>query len=151
MSFKSIEDIIKYAIEKEAEAVKFYTDAGKQEKYSAARKTFESFADEEKKHKVMLENLDPKNVAGFKPAGIADLKRSDYMVDIAYKAGMSYPDILRLAMKREEKAKKFYDDCAGRVDAGGHKKLFQMLSQEEAKHKLALETLYDNIMAKGGD
>ena len=151
MSFKSIEDIIKYAIEKETEAMKFYTEASRQEKYSAARKTFESFANEEKKHKTMLEELDPKSVAGFNPARIADLKRSDYMVDIEYKAGMSYPDILRLAMKREEKAKKFYDDCVARVDAGGQKKLFQMLSQEEAKHKLALETLYDNIMAKGGD
>ena len=29
--------------------------------------------------------------------------------------------------------------------------LFKMLSQEEAKHKLALETLYDDFMATQGD
>jgi hypothetical protein len=32
-----------------------------------------------------------------------------------------------------------------------HKKLFSLLSQEEAKHKLRLETLYDDYMAKMGD
>jgi len=73
------------------------------------------------------------------------------MVDIEFKPGMPYTDILRLAMKREENAKKFYDDCVNLVAGEDQQKLFQMLSQEEAKHKLALETLYDNEMAKGGD
>ena len=88
---------------------------------------------------------------GYEFKKIADLKRSDYMVDIEFKSGMPYTDILRLAMKQEENAKKFYDDCVNLVAGADQQKLFQMLSQEEAKHKLALETLYDNEMAKGGD
>lgn len=151
MSFETFEDIIKYAVEKESEAIQFYTDAAAQEQYAAAKGTFLKFAEEEKKHKALFEDLGSSAVAEYKMTKIPDLKRSDYMVDIEYKAGMSYPDILRLAMKREEKAKKFYADCVGRVDGEDPKKLFQMLSQEEAKHKLALETLYDDQMAKGGD
>jgi len=30
-------------------------------------------------------------------------------------------------------------------------RLFRMLAQEEAKHKLALETIYDDFMASQGD
>ncbi|MDX1765121.1 MAG: ferritin family protein [bacterium] len=151
MSFATFEDIVKYAVEKETEAVQFYTEASRQEQYAAAKDTFLAFAEEEKKHKAMFEKFDPAAIAKYEFTNIADLKRSDYMVEAEYKQGMAYPDILRLAMKREENAKKFYDDCVRLAAQEEQKKLFQMLSQEEAKHKLALETLYDDEMAKSGD
>lgn len=151
MSFETFEDIINYAVEKESEAIQFYTEASQQEQYAAAKSTFLQFAGEEKKHKALFEDLGSSTASEYKLTKIPDLKRSDYMVELEYKPGMSYPDILALAMKREEKAKNFYDDCVGRVDGEDRKKLFQMLAQEESKHKLALETLYDDEMAKGGD
>jgi rubrerythrin len=151
MSFATFSDIVTYAVEKEAEAIRFYTDASGQEQYAAAKETFLAFAEEEKKHKALFENLDPQVVANYKFRNIADLKRSDYMVETEHKPGMPYVDILRLAMKREEHAKKFYDDCVALVEGDEQKKLFQMLSQEESKHKLILETMYDDTMAKAGD
>jgi rubrerythrin len=151
MSFETFEDIVNYAVEKESEAIQFYTDASQQEQYAAAKETFLRFAGEEKKHKALFQDLNNSLVAEHKTAKIPDLKRSDYMVEIEYVPGMPYTDILAMAMKREEKAKKFYEDCVGKVDGEDRKKLFQMLSQEEAKHKLALETLYDDEMAKSGD
>ncbi len=151
MSFTTFKDIVTYAVEKEAEAIRFYTDASRQEEYAAAKGTFLAFAEEEKKHKALFENLDPQLVANYKFGKIPDLKRSDYMVETAYRPGMPYVDILRLAMKREEHAKKFYDDCVALVEGEDQKKLFQMLSQEESKHKLKLETMYDDAMAKAGD
>jgi rubrerythrin len=54
-------------------------------------------------------------------------------------------------MKREEKALQLYNDLLKEVETDDAKKLFQMLCQEEAKHKLKLETLYDDYMAKMGD
>lgn len=151
MSFATFQDIVKYAVEKETEAVQFYTEASRHEQYAAARDTFLAFAEEEKKHKALFEKFDPAAIANYQFSHIADLKRSDYMVETEYKRGMAYPDILRLAMKREENAKKFYDDCVRLAAQEEQKKLFQMLSQEEAKHKLVLETLYDDEMAKSGD
>jgi hypothetical protein len=35
---------------------------------------------------------------------ITDIKRSNYVVDLEYRRGIAYNDILMLAMKREEKA-----------------------------------------------
>ena len=82
---------------------------------------------------------------------IPDLKRSDYLVDIEYEPGMPYSDILRLAMKREENALKFYNDFSEKTGTPDHKRLFQVLAQEESKHKLKLETLLDDYLAELGD
>ncbi len=151
MRFESFEEIMDFAIEKEIEAARFYEEASKQEKYSGAREVFEAFSKEERKHQVMLENFSKEGMEQRKIEEIPDLKRSDYVVDIEYEPGMAYADILRLAAKREEKALKFYRAFGEASGDEGHKKLFQILAQEEAKHKLKLETLLDDYLAEMGD
>jgi rubrerythrin len=151
MVFETFEEIMEYAISKEKEAAKFYEEASKQEQYSGAKETFLGFSKEERKHQDMLENFSKENVEHYKIQKIPDLKRSDYLVDLNYEPGMPYADILRLAMKREEKALKFYTDFGERTQKEAHQKLFQVLSQEEAKHKLKLETMLDDYLAKMGD
>ena len=153
MDFVSFEDLIKFAIEKEKEAVAFYEDAGRQETYAGAKETFEEFAREERKHQSMLEGFlkGTFKISDYEFKWIPDMKRSDYMVDIEYQAGMHYEDMLRLAMKREEKSLKLYNELMEKTEKEDLTTLFKMLSQEEAKHKLALETMYDDYMATQGD
>jgi len=153
MQFKSFEEIIAFAIDKEKEAVAFYEEASAQESYSGAKKTFQEFAQEERKHQALFEGFlrgDTK-LPDYELKWIPDMKRSDYMVDITYQKGMPYADILRLAMKREEASLSMYNELARQTDKKDLIKVFQMLSQEEAKHKLTLETLYDDYMAEMGD
>ena len=151
MSFESFEEIVDYAIDKEKEAASFYEEASRQEKYSGAKDIFEAFAKEERKHEAMLENFSKDNIEHYKIEKIPDLKRSEYIVDLEYKPAMPYADILRLAMKREEKAMKFYADFGDKTGNEEHRKLFQVLAQEEAKHKLKLETMLDDHLAEMGD
>ena len=153
MSFENFEEIIHFAIEKEKEAVAFYEDVSKQEPYSGAKDAFVEFAREERKHQALLEDFlkGKKIVTDYQFKWIPDLKRSDYMVDVVYEKGMHYTDILRLAMKREEKSLKLYNELAQKTDKEDLNNLLKILCQEEAKHKLALETLYDDYMAKQGD
>ena len=151
MSFESFEEIMNYAIGKEKEAVVFYEEISNHEKFSGIREAFKSFAKEEQKHVDMLTNFSKENVEHYKIEKIPDLKRSDYLVDIDYEPGMTYPDILRLAIKREEKAVKLYADFSKEANKEEHKKLFQVLAQEESKHKLKLETILDDYMADMGD
>jgi rubrerythrin len=73
------------------------------------------------------------------------------VVDLTYRPGMAYNEILMVAMKREEKALKLYNEMLSHAETADQKKLFKVLCQEEAKHKLAFETLYDDYMAKMGD
>ena len=80
------------------------------------------------------------------------MKRSDYMVDVTYEKGMHYTEILRLAMKREEAALQLYNELAVKAaDKPEFIQVFKILSQEEAKHKNILETIYDDYMAEQGD
>jgi len=153
MDFNSTEEILNYAIEREKEAAEFYEEISRKEAFSGTKKSFEEFAKEERKHQTMLEDfsINKEKIAEYKLTWITDIKRSDYLVDIEYEPGMHYTDILRLAMKKEEKALKLYNDLAQKTDNQDVIKLFQILSQEEAKHKGFLERLYDDYMAEQGD
>ena len=155
MEFKSIQDILDFAISKEKEAADFYTEAGKEESMSGAKDMLKEFAQEERKHQTLLEEFKQKGFASgisdYEFKWITDIKRSNYVVDLEYRKGMAYNELLMLAMKREEKALALYNEMLVKADTAEGKKLFKMLCQEEAKHKLALETLYDDYMAEMGD
>ncbi len=153
MNFESIVEILKYAIEKEKEAAEFYLEISRQEPFAGAKETFEQFAAEERKHQVLLEEFEAskEKIAEYELKWIPDMKRSDYMVDMEYEKGMHYTDILRLAMKREEKALKLYNELQSKTRDEAYLQLFKILAQQEAKHKRALETLYDDHMAEQGD
>lgn len=153
MNFKSIENIIEFALEKEISAVEFYDELSKRETISGAKETFESFSKEEQKHVKLLENYlkDKKLLEEYEFKGITDLKISDYIVDVEYEKGMSYPDHLRLAMKREEKSYKLYNELGEITKDQEHFKIFQVLAQEELKHKNIIETIYDDYLAEQGN
>jgi len=153
MSFQSIEEIINFAIENEKDAIAFYTDLSEQETFASARKTFIEFAEEEKKHQKMLEDFsgNKEKIASYQYKWVPDIKRSDYMTEITYKPGMPYEDILLLAMKREEKSLKLYNELAGKTENDACIQLFKALAQEEAKHKLGIESIFDDIRAEQGD
>jgi rubrerythrin len=155
MQFENLKAIINFAIEKEKEAADFYDDVSEREVFSGSKQMLKEFANEERKHQAMLENFltkgVDKSVAEYKLKWIPDIKRSDYVIDMEYKDGMGYTELLMLAMKREEKALKLYNELEKEVEGAENKKVFQVLAQEEAKHKLFLETTYDDYMAKMGD
>lgn len=153
MSFESLEEILRFAIDREGEAAAFYEDLARRETFSGARETFESFAREERKHESLLDAFlkGEKTLGGYDFKWIPDLKRSNYSIAMNYEEGMGYADILRLATKREEASLELYNELADKADRPEALELFQMLSQEEAKHKLALETMLDDYLAEQGD
>ena len=151
MEFESFQDIIDFAIEKEKEAKAFYEEVSEMESLTGYRELFKEFAAEEQKHVQLLQGVGEKGIERYKFKWIPDLKRSNFLVDIEYEKGMGYKDMLHLAIKREEKALALYNDLQVKADQDELKKLFKVLCQEEAKHKLKLETMYDDYMAEMGD
>jgi rubrerythrin len=155
MDFDNLGSLIAFAIEKEKEAADFYEENSEAEMMSGKRQMLKEFAAEERKHQRMLEDYLATGIAEkieeYRFEWITDIKRSDYVDAIEYKPGMAYNELLMLAMKREEAALKLYNQLLKKADSDGAKTLFKMLCQEEAKHKLALETLYDDYMAQMGD
>ncbi len=156
MHFENLADIIDFAIEKEREAAEFYQKiSNDEEDFSGSKQMFAEFAAEEQKHERILMEFKTKGISKslqeYQLKWITDIKRSNYLVDVSYEKGMPYNEILLLAMKREEKALKLYNDFLENADTNESRTLFKILCQEEAKHKLALETIYDDYMAKMGD
>jgi len=153
MKFGSFEELVNYAIEKEKEAAAFYDEVAGQETFSGSKDMLADFANEERKHQKMLEGIlsDKGKLSDYKLTWIPDMKRSNYLVEMKYQKGMHYKDILAIAMKREEKALEFYNDAGRESKNKDHAKMFKILAQEESKHKLGLEKMYDDYMAKQGD
>jgi rubrerythrin len=155
MDFRNLEDIIDFAIEKEKEAAEFYLSISDQERFAGKKQMLLEFAEQEQKHRRLLEDLKAGQVAqqldDYKFKWIIDIKRSDYVEEVDYRPGMGYNELLMLAMKREEKALKLYNEMLANAQSEEQKKVFKVLCQEEAKHKLSLETMYDDFMAEMGD
>jgi rubrerythrin len=153
MEFSSITDIVDYAIEKEIEAAQFYEEAAGNIELVGASQVLKEYAAEERKHEQILKDFkgNKAKVTEYKFEKIQDIKRSDFLVEMTYRPDMNYEDLIRLAMKREEKANQLYLVLAKSADDANHAQFFEMLAQEELKHKNALEKLYDDHMAQMGD
>ncbi len=155
MDFNNLNEIIDFAIASEVESEEFYRSVAEQESFSGKKAMLLEYAAEEKKHQTLLEELKAgklgKNMEDYQFKWITDIKRSNYVHEVAYQPGMAYQEILMLASKREEKALKLYNDLQVKAETDDAKKVFKILCQEEAKHKLALETMLDDYLAEMGD
>ena len=144
--WKSVDEILNFAISQEEGAYRFYTDlAGRMERPWMS-KIFREFAKEEMGHKRKLQDVK----AGKKliPAEqkVLDLKIGDYLVEAEISPTMDYQDALIVAMKKEKKAFKMYMDLSEATDDANVKATFISLAQEEAKHKLRFEIEYDDYV-----
>jgi rubrerythrin len=155
MDFNNLTAIIDFAISQEQEAADFYRRVGEKEAREGKKHLFLQFADEEDKHRRLLENLKNGDAGraldDYPFTWITDIKRSNYAADLVYTPGMPYRDILMLAAKREEKSLALYNFLLIKAEDEATRKVFKMLCQEEAKHKLALEGILDAYMAEMGD
>jgi len=108
-------------------------------------------ADMERGHKAKLENLDMSYFSSQDLRPVADLKIADYLVDVTLTPESTYQDILLFAAKREKAAFNLYTDLAHAYSSVPDvKKIFEVLAQEEATHKLKLEREYDDNVYKEG-
>ena len=143
LSCHSTSDVIEFAIQKEERTIEFYRKCAERAKNPGLKQFFEEMADEEKNHLDMLRGLDLQALDEIKLQEIEDLKISDYLLDVSFDEGMSYPDALTLAMKKEQKALAFYSAWKNRCIDQKASRLFEILENQEAKHKRKLEVLYD--------
>ncbi len=143
MDEKEFRKIVQFAVEKEIGTFNLYARCGRIARYSGAKELFEELAKEEKGHRRLLENLSIGRVDGAQLEPVQDLRISDYLIEVECKPDSSYADILRLVMKNEEHSVKLYDDLKVSCRDEELKKLFAFLAQEESKHKLKFEKIYD--------
>lgn len=137
------DEIIRFAIDGEQEAVDAYTTASEMVTRVNVKEMLLDLARQEQVHKKKLESIDRERVADTAIVNVPDLRIADFMDDVTITADMGYQDILTVAMKREEKAHNLYTTLASNTEDAELRKVFELLAQEEAGHKLALEKEYD--------
>ncbi len=148
MDEKKFQEVIQFAIQREIESMGFYDKASKIVKHSGTRDLFLDFVKQEEGHKKKLEEVQAGKVGLEKIEKIPNLKISDYMIEAELKSDISYGDILRIAMKREERSVKLYTDLNEKNQNENLRNLFTFLIQEEGKHKYYIEKLYDDEILK---
>lgn len=144
-NFKNMDEILDFAIKREEESRNFYIQIAEKIKRPEMQKVFKNFADEELGHKKKIEAFKRREYIIPETKEIMDMKISDYMVDAELNPESDYQDILVLAMKKEKASFKLYSDLAKYTDNLEAGKLFLMLAQEEARHKLRFEIEYDDL------
>jgi rubrerythrin len=143
MKVTSVEEVLKFAIRKEADAAAFYRMAADRSN-PGVQKTFEELAKEEEGHKKRLEKFDPAKIEQMKVKETKGLGLAELMEDVPYSSDMNYADLLRMAIKNEEKSQQLYLSTSKMVKEPTLKKLLLVLAGEESTHKERLEKIYDS-------
>ncbi len=107
------------------------------------KKLLEELAKEEEGHRKKLEHFDRKKIEKMTVKETKGLGISEWMEDAPFSSDMNYADLLRMAIKNEERSQHLYTSTAQMVTEPTLKKLLLVLAQEESTHKERLEKLYD--------
>jgi len=143
MRLNSLEEILRFAIRKEADAATAYRIAADRAQ-PGVKKFFEELAEEEEKHKKKLEAFDLKKIGRVELKEPKGLGMSERMDDIPFGPELTYEELLRMAIKNEEKSQNLYTSTSKLVTDSNLKKLLLILAQEESTHKARLEKIYDD-------
>ncbi|MFH1115699.1 MAG: ferritin family protein [Pseudomonadota bacterium] len=144
--WKSVDEVLDYAIGQEEEAAQFYTDLAGRMDRPWMSEVFEQFANEENRHKKKLEDVKAGKRLLSVQEKVLDLKIGDYLVAPETTGELDYQQALVLAMKKEKKAFLLYNNLAELAQDENLKNVFLSLAQEEAKHKLRFEVEYDDYI-----
>ncbi len=150
MQNETIGSILKRAAAKEEGTYLLYKNAADNAKDPHAKTVLNKFADEELKHKQILENFSVEKLEKLKAETVETSRQgiTEFLNDTDDILGdqLEFKEVLVFAAKREKKAYEFYSNMSGNVENADLKKLFIWLAQEETKHQEDIEALFWEVM-----
>ena len=150
--YSSIETVLKRAIQLEIEAETLYSNAAGTVKDDAVSQRLQELGAQERGHKARLEEVLTGNVRWAirraKAEPVTDLRLSDHLIGGSLDPNADYQDVLLFAARREKTAHEFYKAMGEMVDDKLTQGLFEMLANEELRHKYILEKTYEDVVYK---
>ncbi len=141
MKFKSLRDILIFAMAKEESSVRFYKKLAVMVQKTETAMIFENLARREQEHSeaVRLELF--KQGFTLDDSTAEDAERdSEIYVELDQTAGrMSYLDALRVGVQKERASFKLYAELMALAEDLESRKMFLELAEEEMRHLLQLE------------
>src|SRR3989304_6198958 len=139
-------DLLDLAIYKEIASGALYTARRDKTQDPGAGALIGELAEEEKKHTRWLTEFKDKGAKQrWRTGVVADLKVSEHLTAADTLQGAGLQDTLVFAMRKEQQAVEFYSRMTGVLRTQTAKRLCQKLVNEELRHKLKLETMYDGL------
>ena len=137
------DEILEMAVAREVDANRFYEALAAQSKDPNTRNIFLELAAEELEHKAKLELEIMKTGrvvdVSKAPAGFNDDQYDYSQVDF----DVEFKDILLMGVQKEEASFRLYVDLAGMTHDHDSKETLLALAEEEAGHKMRLQTIFD--------
>jgi rubrerythrin len=144
-TLETFDRIMDFAIHEEEKAYDFYTTVARKVKHPWARKAFLKFAAEELKQKERLLKMKREGRVPAIMEKPADLKITDYVTaEVVLRGEIDTREALVIAIRAAKAAQRLYMDLAEKATDAGARVVLRALAVEEAKHKLTLETEYDD-------
>jgi rubrerythrin len=148
-----IDDLLNEAMNAEAKAQTFYTDASNKAQSQAGKKLFKELADFEGNHYERLKGIiDTRNQGNVLKASTAP----DLMPDVKSEIeGEIEPnkdeivDVLNIAIAAEKDAQVKYREIAKMIEEPEGKAIFNNFAEEEYKHQRILEDQFYHMSNKG--
>ena len=144
MNFRTVDQIIRFAVEREQAAVGFYEACAVKAGRPEMKTAFNEMADEERKHVKFLTHIDRMSFAEDTVDAMNHPGMETYIVDKPFHPDMSYQEMLQLAIHREAASAHLYQSLLKKVSDQKSSGLLKRLAGEELKHKERLENEYDN-------
>jgi len=144
-------EVLDTAIYKEIASQALYEAAQQKTNDPAAKGLLRELALQEVEHAEKLKDLKQRGLTEqqWHPEKVADLKISNYLTGGETLEGAGLQDTLIFAMKREEESVDFYRQMMGMMREETAKQFCASLSNEELRHKMRLEILYDQLFYGG--
>ncbi|MCK9273552.1 MAG: ferritin family protein [Syntrophales bacterium] len=150
MKFESLEDALRFAIEKEKSANLLYIHFQDIVKDMAAKKLLQELANQELQHRQLIENAMNKgdiSAIGEKKA-TDEIGFSDFMSAGSINSMSDPQDVMQYALKMESSSYDLYKGLLDNYRGTQMESLFDRLAQEELTHKNILEEQYEKHFAQ---
>ena len=150
MNFVTLDEVIKFAIDREETAYKLYKLAEELSSAIAAKKMFAELAAEEATHKEVFSKIDTEAAEHHKLCKIPEISIAKYLADVPFRPDMTYQEILTYALKTEDSAYNLYKVAAGATDDEKLAKVLMNFADVELGHRRRLEVIYEeHVLTEG--
>lgn len=153
MEFKSVHDILEFAISKEQAAVQFYKDLASQTTDPTTRAMFETFVRTEQTHAEMLRlemNKLGYTVKAEEQAPVSAYQWQERLELDDQARRMNFIDALLLGIQKERAAFRLYVQILSTTQDGQFARTLMELAEEEMRHVLQLEREYEVVTHRKG-
>ncbi len=148
--FVTLEEVIKFAIEREDTAYRLYKQAAELSTEISSKKMFDELAAEEATHKDVFSKIDQDKAENHRLCTLPESSIARYLADVPFRPDMTYNEIIGYALKTEENAYQLYKAAAGMTDDEKLQKVLMTFADVELGHRRRLEEIYEERVLTEG-